>query len=896
MSHELLYTSAPKGLKSGSRGFCTVVCTQGMPAPLLTALESMSAYRHVYPAGDRNAAKNPIAWSHVTMNVAGRPYRVLSRIADYGLDYSQRGNKLAHHVAIEAQEQTIGNPAFVMQQPDNLETGWDGQPRLLPAGRHLLAGSQPPNMCAAWQALTGDAGWAGVLAESFLTNPERQVYIVFAPGMDLLPLFAEAIALLPVEQRGDVTFSTYFTSLPPGVTCGWRCVLSGSPEAEQSRKFAKALHIDLCQPVPAATGGSLVAAARTGRAATSSPTSPPQFANVDADRPEDDLGAEVELRPVEPDGPALSDGAPGVAFMEYVPTPAGQAGYGVARPPGMPPPPPPMPDRKRRTLADLNAEEAMRPKWVRRVVVSLACLLLALVLGVFAVPKSRDWALKQMGRLRPSANTVAQNEEAPEREQKARSQATTKEVDREQQDERRKDADTVKSSKSTPEQQAEVDEKEVSRKPSETPAVAGVVNPEIKEPAAPPDKTSPAIAMPQFADKYLKVDGSTDEYELFSISVKDAVDNKQPLRVPIRAEKSDWKLYAPAGQSSIKCRAAADEKKEITLSKEQGTGLIQPAVLTVQKSQNGNDWNYQFVKPVQGWEVSRWCLLSVRTPGEKLRLFALQESDLKWKPLSFEGFACILPLDQQDGAKSLPKIRVSSAGIRLDHSDEPLQFKPEPGAGDGEPLTCEIPDAFAKTILFGEQDRKLKLGVVPKEAQITIKILPNGKERTIVKALNDIFDKGMKTRLDNIVRQYTQVSESRGLSINLVKLGNEFLAARLENRAREELSKWNLAVTTELKAIPAQINTAQSGLDLNKQQQIDQHKQRQNGLTQTESNLKSLEDSVTDFLAFRDGLKTAKLVQLSLHYTFEVFIQNNESDRAVQRQVPIDLEFRDPSR
>ncbi len=264
MSHELLYTSAPKGLKAGSRGFCTVVCTQGMPAPLMTALESLSAYRHIYPPGDRNASKNPVAWSHLKMSVAGRAYHVLSRIADFGLDYSQRGNKLAHHVAFEPAEQTAGGPAWLLQQSGNMATDWNGHPRLLPAGRQLRSVPRPPAVCTAWQAMTGDAGWAGVLAESFLANPGRQVYIVFEPGMDLLPLLAEAIALLPAERRWDVTFSTYFTSLPPGVSCAWRCVLSGSPEAEQARKFGKALHIDLCQPVPPAVGGSLVQAALNG--------------------------------------------------------------------------------------------------------------------------------------------------------------------------------------------------------------------------------------------------------------------------------------------------------------------------------------------------------------------------------------------------------------------------------------------------------------------------------------------------------------------------------------------------------------------------------------------------------------------------------------------------------
>ena len=65
MSQELLYTSAPRGLKPGSRGFCTVVCTRDMPPALAAGLESLSAYRHVFPPGDPNAERNPVAWSHV---------------------------------------------------------------------------------------------------------------------------------------------------------------------------------------------------------------------------------------------------------------------------------------------------------------------------------------------------------------------------------------------------------------------------------------------------------------------------------------------------------------------------------------------------------------------------------------------------------------------------------------------------------------------------------------------------------------------------------------------------------------------------------------------------------------------------------------------------------------
>ena len=86
---------------------------------------------------------------------------------------------------------------------------------------------------------TGDAGWAGVLAESFLADPQRPAFLIFEPGMELLPFFVEALALLPAESRWDVDFSTYFTKLPQGLNCAWRGVLAGSPEAKRATERAR---------------------------------------------------------------------------------------------------------------------------------------------------------------------------------------------------------------------------------------------------------------------------------------------------------------------------------------------------------------------------------------------------------------------------------------------------------------------------------------------------------------------------------------------------------------------------------------------------------------------------------------------------------------------------------
>jgi hypothetical protein len=119
-------------------------------------------------------------------------------------------------------------------------------------------------MCRAWRALTGDAGWAGVLAEGAISRPPRTATVIFSPGQEMLPLVVEALALVPPQKRWEVTFSTYFTRLPAGLECQWRFVLAGSAEANAARANPHALVIDLTRASGQASGGRLVEAARTG--------------------------------------------------------------------------------------------------------------------------------------------------------------------------------------------------------------------------------------------------------------------------------------------------------------------------------------------------------------------------------------------------------------------------------------------------------------------------------------------------------------------------------------------------------------------------------------------------------------------------------------------------------
>ncbi len=266
MSRELVYTSAPRGVRPGSQGFCTVAHTQGMPANLIQQLESLSGYRQIFSPQDPKASLNPVVFSHLVLTLAGRRCHVLSRICDAGLDYTQRTNKFAHHVVLDDAEVPAAGPAWLLAQPKFMQNKWTGEPEVFPTGPVLPSGESKPRVCRAWQQITGDAGWAGVLAETATGPTSRQAVLVFQPGTEMLPLLVETLTLLPAELRWRISFSTYFTKLPAGVACQWRCVVDGTPEAITARRAPQAaLVIDLGHPLGRPTGGAYVEAARTGK-------------------------------------------------------------------------------------------------------------------------------------------------------------------------------------------------------------------------------------------------------------------------------------------------------------------------------------------------------------------------------------------------------------------------------------------------------------------------------------------------------------------------------------------------------------------------------------------------------------------------------------------------------
>lgn len=264
MSSEIVYTSAPQGLKQGSIGFCTVLATRGIPVNLISRMEMLSGYRHLYQPQDASAAQNPVAWSHTKVAVSGQAVSVLSRVSAYGSDYSGRTNKLAHHIALSGAELSPAGPAWLLQQPALMKTAWDGQVRTPDAGPAIPQANQAAVICRSWDRLTGDAGWGGVVAEAAIKPGGKPIWVIYKlqHQNQLLGLVNELLSLMSPADRWNATFSTYFTTLPPEVDCRLRFVVEGTKEAAEVARTSPIILGTNLGPAPASRWAE---AARTGQ-------------------------------------------------------------------------------------------------------------------------------------------------------------------------------------------------------------------------------------------------------------------------------------------------------------------------------------------------------------------------------------------------------------------------------------------------------------------------------------------------------------------------------------------------------------------------------------------------------------------------------------------------------
>lgn len=268
MPHELIYTSAPRGLRPGTTGYCTVAHTPGLDPNLAEQLQALSHFRHLHVGDDPNRNGNPIAFAHSILTLGYRVYHVVSRVADSGLDHSGRSNFLAHHVVFDTDSIPDVGPAWLCEQRFFVQK-WDRQPSQIPDDRAIPSGRDEARVCRTWAKLAGDAGWGGVLAAA--TNAAEPAYIIYEPGQDVIGLVSESMALLPLESRWNVTFNTYFTGGAVRTTCQWRCVPVDSAEAKEALTQRRGLIIRIDQPMRGEPSGPLVEAARKGFAAEETP-------------------------------------------------------------------------------------------------------------------------------------------------------------------------------------------------------------------------------------------------------------------------------------------------------------------------------------------------------------------------------------------------------------------------------------------------------------------------------------------------------------------------------------------------------------------------------------------------------------------------------------------------
>lgn len=276
MAFELVYTGTGSkgGIRPNSRGYCTVAHTRGMPVNYVELEENLCRYRSIYGVEDANYAKNPVACQHFHLVIGGQRLWHLSRTGVCGDSVTGRNNYVAHCLLLSASE--VGNlpggpAATLLHERDSLRaTEWDQAPLLFPAQRRLSAQVLPDDpQLPTWDALAGDAGWAGVLAQSTLPSSPPCV-ILFDPMQHsaevLLRMINEAMTLLPAAKRWDVTFSTYLRGAPPRATqdgCLWRfCPVDAVDEARQAAP--KAPVIDLTRPGRCGIDAPLVECARQG--------------------------------------------------------------------------------------------------------------------------------------------------------------------------------------------------------------------------------------------------------------------------------------------------------------------------------------------------------------------------------------------------------------------------------------------------------------------------------------------------------------------------------------------------------------------------------------------------------------------------------------------------------
>ena len=199
MPLQLIFTSAPRGLVAGRSGFCTVARHATLSERLTQQLEAL---------GTPHDAAEGETFTFRRLEAGSQTWYVLSRFVARGLDYSQRDNRLAHHVVFTAEEAAVlPPPAAVALRWNDWKDTWSEEPTWLKEDSRPLPLASHPVLtpAAGWREFAGTgakAAWlvnASGAATVSLLNPPNSA--------QLLRLLAESSALL-----GRAAWSATFTT------------------------------------------------------------------------------------------------------------------------------------------------------------------------------------------------------------------------------------------------------------------------------------------------------------------------------------------------------------------------------------------------------------------------------------------------------------------------------------------------------------------------------------------------------------------------------------------------------------------------------------------------------------------------------------------------------------
>ncbi len=247
MPLQLIFTSAPRGLVAGRSGYCTVARHRSIPDRLAQILESVGT-PHQNPQG--------ATYTFRIIEASNANWFVLSRFVARGLDYSQRDNRLAHHLIFTAEEAAVlPPPAAIAFRWNGWLTEWTKEPTWLTEDTRPLILDNAPSLrpAAGWREFSGTGAKASWLVNEVgpatlcLTQPPEEKV--------LLRLLAESAALL--EQ--SAWYATFTTNVIVTGSDGFHWAVgsvTGRPE----------INLSQANQLPAPTGKLAVQAA-TGNSA-----------------------------------------------------------------------------------------------------------------------------------------------------------------------------------------------------------------------------------------------------------------------------------------------------------------------------------------------------------------------------------------------------------------------------------------------------------------------------------------------------------------------------------------------------------------------------------------------------------------------------------------------------